>query len=102
MWSSWIGSLAADDPVGGGVSPNSASHAVMRRRVNFGTGLEISAWRKVFRRHFHRRVDQRETLLLVCSSAKMEVVGKSCRQQGVPTAVVASVRLHDDDNAIGV
>ena len=48
---------------------------------------EISGWEGIFRRGFHRKVDRREVLLLVCSSAEMEVAGKSCRRQGVPTMV---------------
>ena len=46
-------------------------------------------------------VDQKETLLLVCSLAKMEVIGKSCRKKFLAIAM-ASVRLNDDCNATGV
>ena len=35
----------------------------------------------IFRRGFHRKVDQREALLLVCLSAGMEVAGKSRRKK---------------------
>ena len=48
---------------------------------------EIGGWEGIFWRGFHRKVNRREALLLVCSSAEMEVVGKSCRRQGVPTMV---------------
>ena len=46
-------------------------------------------------------VDQKKTLLLVCSLAEMEVAGKSCRKKFLVVAM-ASVRLNDDCNATGV
>ena len=42
-------------------------------------GSEIGACDVIFRRGFHRKVDRREVLLLVCSLTGMEVVGKSSR-----------------------
>ena len=48
VWSGWIGSLAADEPVGGGVWPNSASLAATLRHVNFSAGPEIGAWGGIF------------------------------------------------------
>ena len=79
-----------------------AKQCLMLWRMNFNTEWEIGAWRSVFRRGFPQRIDQRETLMLVCLSARMEVVGKSCRQQGVPTTAMASVRLRDNCNATEV
>ena len=53
----------------------------MCQRVNFNARSEIGVWGVIFRRGFHWKVDQREALLLVCSSAEMEVVGKSRRKK---------------------
>ena len=74
-----MGFSAADAPAGGGVCKNSVTHAAMRRHVNFSAGPEIGACEVIFRRGFHRKVDQREALLLVCSSIGMKVAGKSHR-----------------------
>ena len=46
-------------------------------RMNSRAGLEIGVCEVIFRQGFHRKVDRREALLLVCSSAGMEVAGKS-------------------------
>ena len=66
----------------------------------------MSACVVVFRRGFHRKVDQRESLLLVCSSAGMEVAGKS-RRLKLPAARcfnggLASVRLREDCSITGL
>ena len=79
------------------------------RCVNFSTGPEIDACGLVgryFRRGFHQKVDWRETLLLVCSPAGMEVAGKSCRKKLSAARCsddsLASVRLREDCNMNGV
>ena len=72
-----MGLSAADAPARGGACPNSVSHAATHRCVNFSHRPEIGAWEGIFRRGFHRKVDRREALLLVCSSTRMEVAGKS-------------------------
>ena len=60
----------------------------------------------IFRRGFHRKVDRREVLLLVCSSAGMEVAGKSCRYKLSAARFfddgLASVRLREDCNTTGL
>ena len=60
----------------------------------------------IFRRGFHRKVDRRETLMLVCSSAGKEVSGK-CRRRKLSAARfsddgLASVRLREDCNTTGL
>ena len=72
-----MGLSAANALAGGGACKNSVPCAATRWRVNFSAGPEIGACEVIFRRGFHWRVDRREALLLVCSSAKMEVAGKS-------------------------
>ena len=67
-----MGLSATDAPAEGGACKNSVTPASTRRHVNFSAGPEIGAYEVIFLRG-------RETLLLVCSSAGMEVVGKSCR-----------------------
>ena len=74
-----MGLSATDAPVGGGACKNSVTHAATRRHVNFNAGLEIGACEIIFQQGFHRKVDRREALLLVCSSAIMEVARKSRR-----------------------
>ena len=76
-WCGWMGFSATDAPSGGGMCPKSVSRVAIRWRVNFNVRLEIGAWEGIFRRGFHRKVDRREVLLLVCSSTIMEVAGKS-------------------------
>ena len=101
-----MGLLAADAPAGGGACKNSVTCATTCWRVNFSAGSEIGACEVIFRRGFHRKVDWREELLLVCSSAVMEVVGKS-RQQKLLTAWysddgLTSVRLCEDCSMTGL
>ena len=74
-----MGLSAADALAGGGACKNSVTRAATRWRVNSRAGPEISACDAIFRPGFHRKVDQGEVLLLVCSSAGIEVTGKSCR-----------------------
>ena len=72
----------ADASAGGGVCPNSVSRAAMRWCVNFSARPKIGAcggMRGIFRRGFHRKVDWKEALLMVCSSVGMEVAEKSLR-----------------------
>ena len=45
----------------------------------------VGEWGGIFWRGFHRKIDWREALLLVCLSAGMEVVGKS-RRKKLPAA----------------
>ena len=52
----------------------------MRISVPDCRSASVGAWSGGFRQGFHRRVDRRETLLLVCSLARMEVAGKGCRR----------------------
>ena len=78
-WSGWMGLSAVDALVGGGTCKNNVTRAATRRRVNSRAGPEISVCDAIFRKGFHRKVDQGEVLLLVCSSAGIEVAGKSCR-----------------------
>ena len=66
-----MGLSAADSPTGGGTCQNSVTRAATCRRMDFSPGPEIGACVVVFRLGFHRKVDQRESLLLVCSSAGM-------------------------------
>ena len=60
----------------------------------------------IFRRGFHRKVDQREALLLVCSSAGMEVIGKFRRKKLSAARFsddgLASVRIHEDCSTTGL
>ena len=41
--------------------------------------VRVGVWEVIFQRGFHHKVDQREALLLVCSSAGIEVIEKSRR-----------------------
>ena len=48
----------------------------MRRTEDRRVWACVGACDAIFRRGFHRKVDRRETLLLLCSSAEMEVAEK--------------------------
>ena len=69
----------ADDTVGGGMWPNSASRAAMRCHAPAREFQHrIEDWCVSVRGElFSGEVDRRETLLLVCSSVIMEVARKS-------------------------
>ena len=72
-----MGLSTANAPTGGGACGNSVSCTATHGHVNFSAGLKIGIWEGIFRRVFHQKVDRREVLLLMCSSAGMEVAGKS-------------------------
>ena len=86
-----MGLSVVDIPIGGGACQNSVTRAGMLWCVNFNIGSKIGAWEGIFRRGFHRKVDWREVLLLVCSYAGMEVVGKSRLLK------LSAARCSDDD-----
>ena len=72
-----MGLSAAYTPTGGGACGNSVSRTATHRRVNFSARPKIGIWEGIFWRGFNQKVDQREALMLMCSSARMEVARKS-------------------------
>ena len=74
-----MGLSAVDAPTGGGTCKNNVTRAGEGISAPNRRSAHVSACVVVFRQGFHRKVDQRESLLLVCSSARMEVAKKSRR-----------------------
>ena len=72
-----MGLFAAGAPSGGGACKNSVTSADAKISASDRRSVLVSACKVVFRQSFHRNVDWREALLLVCSSAGIEVAGKS-------------------------
>ena len=68
-----MGLSEVDTPAGGGACKNSVTCAATRKSVNSLAGPEIGACDVIFWGGFHRKVDRREALLLVCSLVGMEV-----------------------------